>query len=237
MDRLPRECFPPATHEEPPADRLAETVRKLEGLSPEELRLNLQLLADQLSLRESQELLGPIRSEYPSLGQMPAEALRGLVATLAVHLGDRSLCDFIQRYRTGKFLATPSLTSEVWNLLPQAERLCLLTRDNAAMDVAQVARHLARLLLSREYQLLDDDMTQMTFATSPRYQDLVQRLVRLADRDGAMGLLDLNQTVTGQVLAMESSPREGRGEMLAQIRRTIARALGLSEAEASALER
>jgi len=235
MDRLPKEFFPPATQKEISPDELAEPLRALEGLSPEGLRLNLQVLADQLSLRESQELLGPIRSQHPTLGQMPADALRRLVATLVVHLGDRSLCDFIQRYRTGKFLAIPPLTSEVWNLLPQTERLRLLTRDNAAMDVAQVARHLARFLLSREYQMLDDDKAQMTFATSPRYQDLLQRLVRLAGRDGTSGLLQLNQTITAQVLAMESSPREGRGAMLEQVRWTIARGLGLSEAEVSAL--
>lgn len=235
MDRLPKEFFPPATQKEISPDELAEPLRALEGLSPEDLRLNLQLLADQLSLRESQELLGPIRSQHPRLGQMPADALRRLVATLVVHLGDRSLCDFIQRYRTGKFLAIPPLTSEVWNLLPQTERLRLLTRDNAAMDVPQVARHLARFLLNREYQMLDNDKAQMTFATSPCYQDLLQRLVRLAGRDGTSGLLHLNQTITGQVLAMESTPREGRGAMLEQVRWTIARALGLSEAEVSAL--
>ena len=78
-------------------------------------------------------------------------------------------------------------------------------------------------------------MAQMTIATSPRYQDLLQRLVRLAGRDGTSGLLHLNQTITEQVLAMESSPREGRGAMLEQVRWTIARGLGLSEAEVSAL--
>jgi len=235
MDRLPKEFFPPGGPEEVSPDRLAEATGQLEGLSPEELRLNLEILADQMSLREFQELLGPHRSQYPSLGQMPAETLRRVVATLEVHLGARGLCDFIQRYRTGKFLAVPPVTSEVWNLLPQEERLRLLEQDNAAMDVAQVARHLARFLLSRQYQMLDDDKAQMTFATSPRYQDLLQRLVRLAGRDGTSGLLHLNQTITGQVLAMESSPREGREAMLEQVRWTIARALGLSEAEVSAL--
>lgn len=237
MDRLPQEFFPPATRQEISPDQLAEPLRALEGLSPEELRVNLQILADQLSLRESQGLLGPIRSQYPSVGQMPAEALRRLVATLVVHLGDRSLCDFIQRYRTGKFLAISPVTSEVWNLLPQTERLELLRRDNAAMDVAQVARHLARFLLSHEYQTLDDDKAQIAIVTSPRYQDLVQRLVRLGDRDGTSGLLTLNQTITEQVLAMEDSPREGRAEQVEQVRRTIARTLGLSEAEASAAGR
>jgi hypothetical protein len=233
MDRLPRELFPPATHEEPSSDQLADTERQLEALSPEELRLNLQILADQMSLQEFQELLGPHRSRYPSLGQMPAEALRRLVATLATSLGERALCDFIQRYRTGKFLATPPLNSEVWSLLPQEERLRLLERDNAAMDIAQVARHLAKILMSHEYQVLDDNLAQMAIVTSPAYQDAVQRLTRLGDQDGVPTLLTLNRAVTRQVLAMEHAPREGRGEALAQIRSLIGRGLGLSEAERS----
>jgi hypothetical protein len=233
MERLPKEFFPPATHEEIPDDRLAEGLQQLEGLSLEELRLNLQMLADQMSLQEFQELLGPHRSLYPSLGQMPAEALRRLVATLAPSLGERALCDFIQRYRTGKFLATPPLNSEVWSLLPQEERLRLLERDNAVMDIAQVARHLAKILMSHEYQMLDDNQAQMAIVTSPAYQDAVQRLTRLGDQNGVPTLLTLNRAVTRQVLAMEHAPREGRGEALAQIRSLIGRGLGLSEAERS----
>lgn len=235
MDRLPREFFPPGGPEEVSPDQLGEAERQLEGLSTEELRLNLQILADQLSLREYQELLGPTRSQYPSLGQMPAEALRRLVATLAVHLGDRGLCDFIQRYRTGKFLAIPPVTGEVWNLLPEGERLELLRRDNAAMAIAQLSRHLAKILLSHEYQALDDPKAQMATVLSPLYQRVVHHLTRLADGDNGARLLALNGTVTGLVLAMEQSPREGRGEQLVRIRRTIGKALGLSEAQVSAL--
>lgn len=233
MDRLPKEFFPPAVRDEESPDQLAESMRQLEGHSLEELRLNLQIVADQLSLREFQELLGPTRSQYPSLNQMPADALRRLVATVALRLGDRTLCDFIQRYRTGKFLAMPSVSGEVWNLLPQAERLNLLEQDNAAMDMSQVGRHLARILLNHEYQMLDDDKAQMAIVASPLYQGLVQRLILLGNRDGNPKLLELIQTVTGLALAMEHSPREGRGEQLDRIRRTIGMALGLSEADIS----
>lgn len=233
MDRLPKEYFPPAGPERVPPDRLVEAARQLEGFSPEELRLNLQILADQLSIREFQDLLGPMRSQYPSLSQMPPEALRRLVATLACHLENRSLSDFIQRYRTGKFLALPCVTSEVWNLLPQRERLGLLERDNAAMDIAQVGRHLAKILMSQDYQTLDDAKAQMAIVTSPLYQELVQRLTRLGDRDGVLMLLSLNQSVTRMVLAMEQAPREGRGEVMEKIRRIIGGALGLSETELS----
>lgn len=234
MERLPKEFFPSPTREEIPDDRLAEGVRQLESLSPEDLRLNLQILADQLSLRESQELLGPSRSQYPSLGRMPVEALRRLVATLDSHLGDRSLCDFIRRYRTGKFLAIPPTTGEVWNLLPREERLQLLERDNASMDIAQVARHLAKIVMSCEYQTLDDAKAQMAIVLSSGYQDLVHRLTRLGDADGAPKIVALNQTVTGLVLTMEQSPREERGDDLERVRKVIGGALGLSDGEIAA---
>jgi len=233
MDRLPREFFPPGGADEDSPDRIAEAVRRLEGIPLNELRLNLQSLADQLSLREFQELLGPHRSKYPSLGQMPIEALRQVVASVSLHLGDRGLTDFIQRYRTGKFIAIPRVSSEVWNLMPQEHRLQLLEQDNAAMDFAQVARHLARILLSHEYQMLDDEAAQMEVVTSPQYQTMVQRLLRLAEGNGQSKLLALHQAVTRMALVMESTPREGRGEALELIRRTIGKALGFSEEEMS----
>jgi hypothetical protein len=221
MDLLPQEFFPPGVQTEISPNRIAEALGQVEGSTPEELRLNLQSLADQLSLRESQELLGPSLSEYPSLGRMPVETLRRLVATLAVHLDGRTPCDFIQRYRTGRLLALPPLTGEVWNLLPQEERLTLLERDNAALDLPQIARHLARLLLSREYQTLDDTEAQKAIGVSPLYREVVDRLLRLGDQDGEPRILSLNRAVTRLALEMEQSPREGRAERLEEIRRCI----------------
>jgi hypothetical protein len=233
MDRLPKEFFPIAVRDEEAPDQIAEAARRLEGLSPEELRSNLQVRADQMSLREFQELLGPHRSKYPSLSQMPVEALRQVVATVSLHLGNRGLTDFIQRFRTGKFVAIPRVSSEVWNLMPQEHRLRLLEEDNTAMDIAQVARHLARILLSHEYQMLDDEAAQMDMVTSPLYQTMVQRLLRLAEGNGQSKLLALHQAITRMALVMESVPREGRGEALELIRRTIGKAVGFSEAEMS----
>jgi hypothetical protein len=228
MELLPQQFFPPGVRSEMLQNRLTEALGQLEGSSPEELRLNLQILADQLSLDESQMLLGPYHSEYPSLGRMPVEVLRRLVATLAIHLEGRTPCDFIHRYRTGRLLALAPLTAEVWTLLPQAERLALLERDNAAMDLPQIARHLARFLLSREYQALDDAEAQKAIGISPHYQDTVHRLIALGDRDGEPGILSLNRAVTRLALDMEQSPREGRAEKLDEIRRHIGTALGLS---------
>jgi hypothetical protein len=233
MDRLPRELFPPGAALGESPDQVAEAARRLEGLSPTELRLNLQILAEQLSLREFQELLDPHRLKYPNLSQMPVEIVRQVVASVSLHVGDRGLTDFIQRYRTGKFVAIPPVSNEVWNLLPQEHRLRLLEQDNAAMDIAQVARHLARILLSHEYQMLSDAAIQTDLIVSPLYQNLVQQLMRLAEGNGQSKLLALNHAVTRMALVMETAPREERGEALEMIRRTIGKALGFSEAEMS----
>jgi len=235
MDQLPREFFPASSQEEIPEDRLAQRLRQLEKLSLRDLRLSLQVQTDQLGLREFQELLDPYRSQYPSVGHMPVEALRRLVATLDIHLDDRGLCDFIQRYRTGKFLVMPPITGEVWNLLPHEDRLQSLERDNDVMDVAQMARHLAKILFSHEYQMLDNTESQIAIVISPLYQNLVQRLTRLGEENGEPRIVALNRTVTGRVLAMEESPREGRAEKLDQVRRLIGETLGLSEQDMAAL--
>ena len=234
MDLLPREFFPAAIHEKIPEDRLAERLREIESLSLQDLRLSLQVQSDQLSLQEFQELLGPTRSQYPSVGQMPVDELRRLVATLDIHLEDRGVCDFIQRYRRGKFLAIPPITGEVWNLLPRLDRLRLLQRDNAEMDIAQMARHLAKILLSHEYRRLDTTEAQLALVLSPRYQNLVERLTRLGGENGDPKIVALNHAVTEMVLTMEESPREGRAEKLDQIRRFIGETIGLSEQDLAA---
>jgi hypothetical protein len=236
MQVLPREFFPSSERQEMPEDRLAERLRQLEGLLPEDLRLRLQVQSDQLSLRESQELLDPYRSQYASIGQMPVETLRRLVTTLDVHLQGRSVCDFFQRYRTGKFLTTPPVTAEVWNLLPQEDRQQLLAQDDAQMDIAQMARHLAKILSSREYRMLDDAASQMTILISPRYLNLVQRLTRLGEENGKPKIVTLNHSITRRMLEMEQSPREERAEKLDRIRRLIGETLGLSEQDMAALD-
>jgi hypothetical protein len=110
----------------------------------------------------------------------------------------------------------------------------LLERDNASMDIAQVARCLAKIVMSREYQMLDDAKAQMTIVLSPRYQDLVHRLALLGDANGAPRIVALNQTVTSLVLSMEQSPREEREELLEGVRKVIGGALGLSDREIAA---
>ena len=103
------------------------------------------------------------------------------------------------------------------------------------MDIAQVARHLAKLLFSHEYQMLDDTVSQFTIVISPLYQNLVDQLTRLAEEIGEPRIVGLNRTVTGLVLAMEESPREGRAEQLDQIRQFIGQTLGLSAQDMVAL--
>jgi hypothetical protein len=82
---------------------------------------------------------------------------------------------------------------------------------------------------------LDDTASQAAIVVSPGYQDLAQRLTRLGEENGEPRIVALNRTVTGLVLAMEESPREGRAEVLDHIQRLIAEALGLSRQDMAAL--
>jgi hypothetical protein len=228
MEPLPRQVFPPAQGAIPADDLPAETGRELEALGAEELRAHLQLQTDQLCLHDAHEILGPIRKQYPDLARVPAPELRALVARLALLLRGRSLCDFFLRYRTGRFLALPPLSGEVWSLLPHAERLQLLEQDNGALDIVQTARHLAKFLLSPDYPILADIDAQRRLVSSPGYHEVVQHLVQLPPQDGAPGVFAVNRRVTGMALAMEESPREERGPQLEAIRRTIGEALGIA---------
>jgi hypothetical protein len=103
------------------------------------------------------------------------------------------------------------------------------------MDIAQMARHLAKILLSTEYRMLDNATSQMVLVTSPLYQTMLDRLIRLDAENGAPKIVALNRAVTGLVLEMEQSPREGRAEQLERIRQIIGKALGLSGRDISAV--
>lgn len=228
MARLPRAFFPPGPEPEDAAGAVDAAIQELEDRSPAELRQVLRSLADRLSLRELQELLGPARTAYPSLESIPAEPLRRLVAAVVVRTASRSPGDVLGRYRAGRLLARPAVHPEVWALLSLEERARLLDEDTAALDAAQAARHLARVLCSPDYRTLDDGAAQDALTTSAPYQERVEALLRLRAPDGAPALPALAQRVSRLALGMEQAPRAEREEALGRIRRQIAEALGES---------
>lgn len=232
MERLPREYFQPSEPGLAPGKPSPERAmpKGLSALSRDELRLNLQVWSDLLSLAETEEVLGPYRARYPSIGQMPDDDLRRLVADIMPRVENRTPCDFIQRHRTGRLLATPGFHPQVWEMLPRMRRLELLEGDDAALDVAQATRHLAKIFLSHSYETLVDAEAQASLVAWPLYSALIHRLIQELARPGdAAKLMDLHRAVTHMVLNMEEAPRPQRPQHLSKIRQTIGASLDISD--------
>ena len=226
MARLPRAFFPPGPEPEDADGAIDAALQDLEHRSPTELRQMLRSLADRLSLRELQGLLGQARTAYPSLDSVPAQLLRRLLAAVIVRTSGRSPGDVLGRYRAGRLLARPAVDPEVWALLSLEERARLVHEDTAALDAAQAARHLARYLCSPDYRTLEDGAAQEALTSSTPYQESVEALLRLRTPDGAPALPALAQQVSRLALDMDQAPRAAREEALGRIRRQIAEALG-----------
>ena len=222
MVRLPLErpdevpAAVPPTAEGAPAD-----------MSAEDLATAFLVLTDLMSLREWEEYVLPLQRQYRSITEIPPEALRSVLGRLWGRMGDRRITDFAERYRSGRMLAERKVAREIWDLLAVAERLAVLDRDNRTMDLAQAARHLAKILFSFQYDMLFDAGFQVDLLRSPRYQRLVNRLMSAEEAGRAMD--ELTQTVTRKMLELEALPLEARPPRLQEIRAMIAAALGLSD--------
>ncbi|MEK7204972.1 MAG: hypothetical protein AAB254_05635, partial [candidate division NC10 bacterium] len=213
-DEVPAVASPPA--EGAPAD-----------MSAEDLATAFLVLTDLMSLREWEEYVLPLQRQYRSITEIPPEALRSVLGRLWGRMGGRRITDFAERYRSGRMMAERKVDREIWDLLPVADRLAVLVRDNRTMDLAQVARHLAKILFSFQYDMLFDAGFQVDLLRSPRYQRLVNRLM---SAEGAGRAVDgLTQTVTRKMLELEALPPEARPPRLQEIRAMIAAALGLSD--------
>jgi hypothetical protein len=196
-------------------------------MSAEDLATAFLVLTDLMSLREWEEYVLPLQRQYRSITEIPPEALRSVLGRLWGRMGGRRVTDFAERYRSGRMMAERKVDREIWDLLPVAERLAVLDRDNRTMDLAQAARHLAKILFSFQYDMLFDAGFQVDLLRSPRYQPLVNRLM---SAEGAGRAVDgLTQTVTRKMLELEALPPEARPPRLQEIRAMIAAALGLSD--------
>jgi hypothetical protein len=219
-----------------PSDEMAEAPTPgpatLAGMSTEDLATTFLVLTDLMSLREWDEYLLPLRRRYRSIAEIPPEDLGALLPRLSGRMGDRRITDFAERYRSGRMMAERKVDPGVWEMLPFAERLTILERDNRTMDVAQAARHLAKIFFSFQYTMLFDAGFHVDLLRSPAYQELVNRLI---DRfpAGPQGeadrrpLEELTQTVTRMMLQLEAIPPEARPGALQEVRALIAAALGL----------
>ncbi len=96
----------------------------------------------------------------------------------------------------------------------------LLEADNEAMDLLQGSRHLSRLLLTEQYELLFDPAYQVGLTNHPIYQRaLSYSMGELEDLDR---LKILNRQVTRMMLELEELVLEGeRPRRFGEIRDVI----------------
>jgi len=193
----------------------------------EDLATAFLVLTDLMSLREWEEYVLPLQRQYRSITEIPPEALRDLLGRLSGRMGDRRITDFAERYRSGRMVAEHKVDQELWDLLPFGERLAVLERDNRTMDMAQTARHLAKIFFGFQYDMLYDAGFQVDLLRSPRYQRVVNRLISGEETGG--GTDELTQTVTRMMLELEALPANARPARLQGIRALIATAVGLPD--------
>lgn len=216
---------------EPTTAELPGDVKEAIGtMTPEELKRSLFVLLDLMTLEEIRRDLTPLQGRYPSIHAIPPEVLAALVPTIAAKLGDRTLCDFAERYRAGRMLAMPPVRDQVWSLLSMDERLALLEQDNGRMDLGQISRHLAKLFVNQEYRLLFDPEAQLATIESPGYQQLVRTLLLEFGRpEEGRRLRELNRVISRMMLEAEAAPLPEREERLLEIRKVIGTALDLPD--------
>jgi len=189
----------------PPAelpDVLNPQIRQaVGGMNLSQLQSSLRVLLELMGLEEQRRELEPIRSRYRSLGEIPVDALVALLPRLSMRLGDRKICDFALRYRSGRLWAREPINPEVWKLLPFKDKFMVLEADNEAMDSLQAARHLSRLLLTERYELLFDPAYQVGLTHQPMYQRVLDRcMMELRTADD---LQSLNRQVTRMMVELE----------------------------------
>lgn len=220
--------------DEIPEAALLEPGAIAAGMSAEELGTAFLVLTDLMSLREWEEYVLPLQRQYRSIAEIPPEDLRALLPRLSARMGDRRITDFAERYRSGRMVAERKVDPGIWEMLPFPERLAILERDNRTMDIAQAARHLAKIFFSFRYDMLFDAGFHADLLRSPRYQGLVNRLISGppgdSERESAgRRVEDLTLAVTRMMLDLEAMPSEARPARLQEIRAVIATALGLPD--------
>jgi hypothetical protein len=179
----------------------------VEGMNLEQLRTSLRVLVELMNLEEQGRELAPLQAAYRSLDEIPREALTSLLPHLSMRLGDRNICDFALRYRSGRLWARERVNPDAWKLLPLQDKFGVLEADNDAMDHLQVARHLARLLLTERYELLFDPAYQVGLTHEPIYRRILAHCMREVS-DPAQ-LKRLNRQVTRMMLELEEIPPDG----------------------------
>jgi hypothetical protein len=127
-------------------------------------------------------------------------------------------------------VADAKVPPEVWTLLRPSERLTLLERDNRAMELGQAVRHVAKIFFSFQYERLFDAGFHVDLLRSPRYHEVVRRLTGSEGTEASRALAVLTETVTRQMLELESQAPDDRATRLQEVRALIAATLDLPDA-------
>jgi hypothetical protein len=197
-----------------------EITAAVEAMNLEQLQTSLRVLMELMSLEEQQREIEPLKGKYRSLTDIPAEELSIFLPQLSMRLGDRNVCDFTLRYRSGRLWAREKVSPQAWKLLPFQDKFMVLEADNDAMDLLQASRHLTRLLLTDGYERLFDPAYQVALTHEPLYRRVLDYcMTELQDRDQ---LQRVNRQVTRMMLELEELVPEGeRAGRFLEIREVI----------------
>ena len=223
MERYPREA--------PPGWHLRELRMTLETMSLKDLRLSALVHMDILTTEETREIVTPFMTRFPSYFEMPGNALRELILAIAKAVSDRLITYFFERYSTGRMALTKPVSFFVWRLSPEEEKLRLLREDNARMDSAMMARHLARFLHSSSPEELGDAGRQISFLTNEKFISNHGSILKKSgggQKGEEEGVKRLYDQVTVAVLRMMACGPGERQERFDPIRAMIAEYAGIS---------
>ncbi len=218
MERYPKDA--------PPEWELAEFRYNLAQLSLHELRMSALVYIEMLTLGEVEELSKPFMQKFGSFYDMDKETLIDFICAMVYAIGDREILNFYERYTKGKMMVTKPFSPETWKLLPFEKKLAHLRRDNEEMDLALMARHIARIYMSHMYSLLYNYDFQIDMVKNPEYMALQQYLVGVlgAEENGAK-LRELNDWLTVEMLRLVVEGEEIR-ERFAELRARLREKIG-----------
>ncbi len=220
MERYPREA--------PPEWSLRELRQTLETMSLKDLRLSALVHMDILTTEEVREIIFPFMTRFPSFYEIPGNVLREMILAVSESVGDRLITYFFDRYATGRMAMTKPVSFLVWKVMPEEEKLLLLREDNARMDSAMMARHLARFLHSSSPADLGDAGRQISFLTKEAFVSNHGSILKMSGGEQkGEGVKRLYDQVTVAALAMMSCREEKRQEVFDVIRAMIAENAGI----------
>ncbi|MFQ5848730.1 MAG: hypothetical protein ACE5IQ_13800 [Candidatus Methylomirabilales bacterium] len=218
------ERWPPSAPDALPTVVNPDIVEAVEGMNLQQLQTSLRVLLELMTLEEQGRELAPLQAKYRAMSEIPTDVLSTFLPQLSMRLGDRNLCDFALRYRSGRLWAQERVNPEAWKLLPFQDKFMLLEVDNEAMDVLQASRHLTRLLLTERYELLFDPAYQVALTHEPIYRRVLDYcMTEMQDRDR---LQSVTRQVSRMMLELEALvPERERAGRFLEVREVIGRVL------------